>query len=76
MRKKHYFTSKIEIKPQRISNSPNQFRDYFTSKIEIKPQPAVCTLKTRINYFTSKIEIKPQPSQSASECGTIILHQR
>ena len=35
----YYFTSKIEIKPQRLGYKGVDYTDYFTSKIEIKPQP-------------------------------------
>lgn len=34
----YYFTSKIEIKPQRFVITCLTVTDYFTSKIEIKPQ--------------------------------------
>ena len=43
----HYFTSKIEIKPQRGNITWNSIPDYFTSKIEIKPQQNPCRKKIR-----------------------------
>ena len=56
----YYFTSKIEIKPQRILMVLLMSVYYFTSKIEIKPQLPSSELIKSLDYFTSKIEIKPQ----------------
>ena len=71
-----YFTSKIEIKPQRKNFAKPESMHYFTSKIEIKPQLSDRMYKNNINYFTSKIEIKPQPFPPAQVLSAIILHQR
>ena len=50
----HYFTSKIEIKPQRAHIRFHIRLNYFTSKIEIKPQLFVLELSILIIILHQK----------------------
>ncbi len=71
----HYYTTKLEIKPQRWSRWYLFCCYYYTTKLEIKPQLYDLIEYLFQNYYTTKLEIKPQPLMLRTSFRTIIIQQ-